>query len=506
MRANKLKIFNFLTVLLVFVLPVSQLLAQGRYVDVIVEKDSKTTDGDKENCPIVGNDNYVIQTGISANKKWDQNEEDMGDSDSECGDLEASISGIEYLVDLLAEKKNAQVEMVQEIDLPSPTGTARHLLKVESNSRGQHPVFYYALHDKGLSASKSFNYILVPLNRISGLEGITRYLGGGHFGSVFEKDNTDDSTGVKKIVKLQFLESKDLSYNVYKNESNILKKLQKARRQIPNLNLAVPNFYGNSEWELSNLEDSQIEVSGSAISTERFYKYNLGVLTVIEQEQIFGEDFESFLEQAGISPENPFPLSEVKEVADQLSRTLKFLHKHKIFHRDLRAANIMVSLVKKGTGEVLKIKPSSFYINHQNQWHLMGWELKVTIIDFGIAIQSASSASIHVLGEYKGGYLPILPPQMLSGDKTYISNFDTWALSLFLIHLTLGDDSLIVGRTKKEKGLNRAAFCELALDKIASNDGHNEVVYGPIGILMNFLTVEHFSKEVRVKDIVSLLH
>ena len=61
----------------------------------------------------------------------------------------------------------------------------------------------------------------------------------------------------------------------------------------------------------------------------------------------------------GLQPENT-TYKVMVEIAEQLAETLELLHSYGIYHRDLKAENMMIYLVHKRTGEVIQEAPSSF--------------------------------------------------------------------------------------------------------------------------------------------------
>ncbi|XP_076455087.1 cyclin-dependent kinase 9-like [Babylonia areolata] len=101
-----------------------------------------------------------------------------------------------------------------------------------------------------------------------------------------------------------------------------------------------------------------------------------------------------------------FNLSEIKEVMKQLMNGLYYIHRNKILHRDMKAANILIT--KQG---VLKLA------------------------DFGLA--RAFSISVRQPNRYTNRVVTLWyrPPELLLGDRNYSTAIDQWGAGCIMAEM-----------------------------------------------------------------------
>jgi hypothetical protein len=157
-----------------------------------------------------------------------------------------------------------------------------------------------------------------------------------------------------------------------------------------------------------------------------------------------GGSLESNLQQYKELYKKPFPENLVQAIMRQVVRAVKYLHEHKIVHRDLKLDNILLNY----SSEMDK-----------NTINIMNAEIK--IIDFGLAIHITNNA---FLGSVVGSPMN-MDPRILKkyynrtkGQLTYDEKADIWSMGTLCYQMLVGDyafnaNNLMELVTKIETGI-----------------------------------------------------
>ncbi len=116
---------------------------------------------------------------------------------------------------------------------------------------------------------------------------------------------------------------------------------------------------------------------------------------------------------AGAPP--PLPWQDRVRILAQIAEGIEYLHKNKIVHRDLKAANVLISA-----------------------------DLQPKITDFGFAVTKAATTQTTVRSGTTVGTTAWMAPEVFRG--TFSNNTDVWGLACIAVELITYDDSPFQGR------------------------------------------------------------
>lgn len=412
-------------------------------------------------------------------------------------------SGIKHLIEILSEELQAPVEVIQEIKINEPQGSTRHLLKVKDLSGNDTPIYLFTIHDSvypqelrkslnmtsPLSAEETFSYVCYNLNQIEILSEIHEFIKSGHFGIVF--GNKTSSQNINSIVKMQFFtetQPHEGGLPIYEKEIRNLQKLTEIANSFP---LTEKKFFPLLlKSQLINFKDlDQSEFLFSNSDPLRVYDFfnHIGMVGIIEQEKVPGENFKTFISKVGLSKSNQLSSELLIEIAKQFTVALDSLHVHGVFHLDFKAENLMIYLEDKHNGTIIEEPVSTVMrqIMQEEKNILDSFTVKVNIIDFGIAEIETDKEKAGAPRRYSLGFGPIHSPQANRKRKTFIRNYDTWALGLFMVHLATGTNNIIPKGGYEEPPLDPNYYSS----------------YGAISEFIKFLKSENFKTEVRAKEV-----